>query len=365
MNAPTPAPRNTASAPSPAGAAEGVAGVAAHDSPVGVEIAGLRRTYPGTRKAGPIAALRGLWLSVAPGEFCVLLGPNGSGKSTLLRILSGLDFPDAGACGWTLAGSSGPPMPIDPARLGVVFQSPALDELLTVGENLRLAAGLFGLRGADAHSRIMRACSRLGLADRMDARVGTLSGGLKRRADLARALLHRPGVLLLDEPTAGLDLRARRDFLDLLHACRADDAGWRPTIIMTTHLMDEAERADRVVLMHEGRIVVEGAPGTLRTRLGGTIIRCAAPVLTGEDHAQRTAGLLRQAGVHTVVTGSGLVLGRSGDGVGLAQIESAVTTLTRAGIPFEVGPPTLGDVYLAATGKGLETDGLPPLEGRV
>lgn len=344
-----------------------------------VQARDLRRTYPGTRRAGPTIALSGVYLEIPAGQFCVLLGPNGSGKSTLLRILATLDRPDAG----TLAlrpsiDDSAVPASISVrtlrAMIGVAFQSPALDELLSVRENLIGAAALYGLRGWAARARIEQLCQALRIADRLHSRVSTLSGGLRRRVDLARAMLHAPALLLLDEPTAGLDHRARSEFVDLLISTRAGTLNasdtWAPTIIMTTHMMDEAERADRVVLMHEGRIVGDDSPSVLRRNLGGTVVRCTMKL--DDDDTVRASSILRGAGLECRTGAGGVVLARTtasgstmSTGARCSAVESAVIELTRAGLPFEVGPPTLADVYLALTGRGLADEPPSPREGRV
>jgi len=285
-------------------------------------LAGVERSYPG--RPAPRVALAGVTLEIEAGEFVALLGPNGAGKSTLLRLLAGLDRPDSGEI-------HAPPR----ARLGVVFQKPALDRLLTVRENLALQAALFGLdRRAE---RAEDAAAELGIADRLGDRVGTLSGGLARRADLARAMLTDPDLLLLDEPTAGLDHAARSAFLEAIDARRERSPGL--AVILSTHLMDEAERAGRVVLMSEGRVVADGAPGELRAGLGrGPLLRAGA----------EAAGRLDASRLEITEGPRGVTASGDDD-----AIEAAARALLAAGVPFEVAPPTLGDVYLARAGRAL------------
>lgn len=327
------------------------AAAASEQPPIAVRASRLRRAFPGSRGRPARVALEALSLTVPVGEWVALLGPNGSGKSTLMRLLATADRPDDGtleAFGDTVAAGAHAARRYR-ARLGVVFQSPGLDRLLTVRENLLAQAALHGLSGRDAADRIAHAARRLDLADRLDDRVGSLSGGLARRADLARALLHRPTLLLLDEPTAGLDHDARTRFLDTLAALRreAADAGRPLTALMSTHLMDEAERADRVVMMHEGRIVADGAPAVLRASLGGSTVRSS-------DSA--SAPILERCGLSVSVAPDGGIIGRSNDSDALA---AAASGLALAGLPFEVSPPTLGDAYLAATGRPLAEGSTP------
>lgn len=217
-----------------------------------------------THRYGDRVALADVSLHCPSGAFMGLLGPNGSGKSTLFRILSTLLRPSGGVA--RVAGQ-------DPVRhpqavrqhLGVVFQQPALDGLLTVQENLRLHAALYGLSRTARDRQIAERLAVFGLSDRAQDRVHTLSGGLQRRVDLARALLHRPAVLLLDEPTTGLDPAARRQFHDTLRHLQQQEG---TTVLMATHLLEEAEACDVVALLHQGRLVAQGTPKDLCAALG-------------------------------------------------------------------------------------------------
>ena len=213
---------------------------------------------------GSVEALGGVSLSVAPGAFFALLGPNGGGKTTLLRIVSTLLEPTSGTA--RVAGHDVRTAPSEVRRaLGVVFQSPSLDEALTVAENLRVQGALYGLRGAALGERIAGLLAAFDLDEHAARRVRDLSGGLRRRADLARGLLHRPAVLILDEPTAALDPAARHAFWAALEAARRDEG---VTVVAATHLLDEAERADHIAVLDRGMIVAEGAPDALRAALG-------------------------------------------------------------------------------------------------
>jgi ABC-2 type transport system ATP-binding protein len=316
-----------------------------------LEITDVRKSFAGSRRSPARLALDGVSLSIPPGQWVALLGPNGSGKSTLVRIISGVLLPDAGEV--RIGGDAlGESARAAQRRISVVFQKPGLDPLLTVRENLRAAAALTGLTGADRDSRISELAERLGLADRLDDRVRTLSGGYARRVDLARALLHRPELLILDEPTAGLDHQSRSRFLETIAELRrAEISGPALSILMSTHLMDEAELADRVVMMSGGRIVADGSPGELRGAGGERIIR-AGPLLDGQRATAES--LLVAAGLRTAPRDERTLLARAAEG---ADVERAVLGLARSGIPFEVAPPNLGDAYLAITGATLEAGG--------
>jgi ABC-2 type transport system ATP-binding protein len=308
----------------------------------------LRKVYPPRRRQPARVALDGLSLKIGAGEWVALLGPNGSGKSTLVRIISGADVADSGtvvAFGHDLAMGGSAARRAAMGRMAIVFQRPGLDKLLTVLENLRAAASLFGLRGADREARIRALAERLDFTDRLHDAIATLSGGYQRRVDLGRALLHNPELLILDEATAGLDHQSRAGFLQAISELRAQ-ASPPMTVVMTTHLMDEAERAERVVMMAAGKVVADDSPGALRARSGGRILRMATPA--EPDRAEIEQLLKRQ----------GLGLER-GDGQLIARVDQSTTLepvvleLMRREIAFEVAPPNLGDAYLALTGVKL------------
>src|SRR5438270_5204645 len=217
---------------------------------------------------GDRTALNGVSFDVRPAELFGLLGPNGSGKTTLFRILSTLMLPTAGRA--TILGCDAVQ---EPARLrrqiGVVFQAQSIDLKLTAYENLWHQGHLYGLRGATLKKRIEEILSRVGLADRAQELVETFSGGMQRRIELAKGLLHHPGVLLLDEPTTGLDPGARRDLWQYLATLRDEE---HVTVIVTTHLMEEAERCDRLAILNEGNLVALGTPAELKREIGGDVI---------------------------------------------------------------------------------------------
>jgi ABC-2 type transport system ATP-binding protein len=217
---------------------------------------------------GERTALAGLSFDVERGCIYGVLGPNGCGKSTLFRILSTLMAPSSGRA--TLAGFDVVRQPREVRRqIGVVFQSASLDRKLTVAENLRAQGHLYGLRGAPLTAVMEEVLDRLRLRDRAGDIVDTLSGGLKRRVEIAKALLHNPAVLLMDEPSTGLDPNARRELVQYIADLRSDRG---MTVLLTTHVLEEADRCDRLLLLSRGRRVAEGSPAELKSRVGGDVV---------------------------------------------------------------------------------------------
>ncbi len=224
-----------------------------------VSVRGLVKRY------GDRAALDGVSFDLAPGSVVALLGPNGAGKSTLFQILTGLFVPDTGDV--EVAGHSLRHAAVRALRdLGVVFQQMSLDLDLSVERNLRFHADLHGLPRALASSRMQAGCAALGMQADMKRTVRELSGGNRRKVELVRALLHHPKVLLMDEPTVGLDPKSRRD---LLGAVRSDVAARGTTVLWATHLVEEAESADRVLVLHRGKLLADGTPQAVAGALGG------------------------------------------------------------------------------------------------
>jgi ABC-2 type transport system ATP-binding protein len=226
---------------------------------------------------GPIRALDGVSLTASAGEFIALLGPNGAGKTTLFQLLSGLFVPDSGRIE-----IMGHDMLVDPvpalAKLGIVFQQPTLDLELSVTGNLLFHAGLHGIPRAVAKQRIAEELARLGLAERAHDKAAQLSGGNRRRVELARALLHEPRVLLMDEPTVGLDPASRSDLLAFMLKLRAERS---VAVLWATHLCDEVPKADRVVVLHRGEILADSTPAQFVTRAGKSTIEQAFLAMTG------------------------------------------------------------------------------------
>jgi ABC-2 type transport system ATP-binding protein len=234
---------------------------------------------------GQRCALDHLDLQIERGELFAILGPNGGGKTTLFRLLSTLIPLQQGSIrilGHDVATDAAQVR----ARLGVVFQAPSLDRKLTVRENLLYQGPLYGLTGQPLRERASQMLERLGLADRQRDLVESLSGGLRRRVELAKGLLHRPPLLLLDEPSTGLDPGARNDLWNYLRQIRDQDG---VTVVLTTHLLEEADKVDRLAILNEGRLVALDTPDNLRATVGGdsiTIDASEPSALAGEVQAR-------------------------------------------------------------------------------
>ena len=226
---------------------------------------------------GPIRAVDGVSLDAHAGEFIALLGPNGAGKSTLFQLLSGLFTADSGRIEVMGHDMSRDPVPAL-AGLGIVFQQPTLDLELSVTANLLFHAGLHGMPRATALARIATELKQLGLAERAHDKTAQLSGGNRRRVELARALLHEPRVLLMDEPTVGLDPASRGDLLKQLLAMRRDR---QVAILWATHLCDEVGDADRVIVLHKGKVLADTTPAKFVASSGKATIEDAFLAMTG------------------------------------------------------------------------------------
>jgi ABC-2 type transport system ATP-binding protein len=295
-----------------------------------------------THRYGDRTALRDVSFEVKKGEIFGLLGPNGSGKSTLFRILSTMMVPGEGRA--LIAGHD---VVQDPAAVrrsvGVVFQTQSLDKALTVEENLRSQGHLHGLSGAVLRDRMERAMEQLGLADRRKDVVETLSGGLRRRVEIAKALLHRPQVLLMDEASTGLDPAARRDLSRHVERLREEEG---VTILLTTHILEEADRCDLLVLLHQGKIVAEGTPGELRSRIGGDVV-----VLETSDTQALAAGIQERFGLDpSVMDGQVRVEIQNGHRFITEVVEAFPGAIDSVGLH----KPTLEDVFVHETGAAIE-----------
>jgi ABC-2 type transport system ATP-binding protein len=284
-------------------------------------------------------ALNGVSFDVRPAELFGLLGPNGSGKTTLFRILSTLMVPTAGR-----AIVMGCDASQDAARLrrqiGVVFQAQSVDPKLTAYENLWHQGHLYGLRGTSLNTRISEMLTRVGLADRAKERVETFSGGMQRRIELAKGLLHRPGVLLLDEPTTGLDPGARRDLWQYLQTLRDEE---HVSVLVTTHLMEEAERCDRLAIMNEGNLVALGTPAELKSEIGGDVVLLEAT----HDAARLADNIRARFHVHTTVIDNQVRIEREGGHRFVTDVVEAFPGGIQA---ISVSKPALEDVFIRRTG---------------
>jgi ABC-2 type transport system ATP-binding protein len=293
---------------------------------------------------GRRAALVELSLQVHRGEIFGFLGPNGSGKTTLFRILSTLIPAPPGKIKM---------LGLDPAvdrdalrrQIGVVFQSPSLDKQLTAEENLRHQGHLYGMRGRALSLRIDQLLDRVGLSDRRRERVEGFSGGMRRRVELAKGLLHQPQLLLLDEPSTGLDPTAR---IDLWHYLREIQQNDGVTVLLTTHLMDEADRCARLAILDHGKLAACDAPAILKERIGGDVITLASP------RPAQVAQLIHDKLGITAELLDGIVrLERARGHEFVPQLIEAMPGLIDS---VSVGKPTLEDVFIRVTGHVFRDD---------
>jgi ABC-2 type transport system ATP-binding protein len=302
-----------------------------------------------THRYGDREAVRALSLEVSPAEVFVLLGPNGSGKTTLFRVLSTLIPLQSGTVsifGHDLCSQAS----IIRRQLGVVFQAPSVDKKLTVRENLRHHGRLYGLAGRELATRIDQMVHRLGLGDRTGELVEKLSGGLRRRVELAQGMLHRPRLLLLDEPSTGLDPGARSDVWRYLLEIRQEEG---VTVVLTTHLLDEAERADRIGIMHQGQLVALDSPVALQASVGGDsiTIRTNDPVALATD-------ITACFGCAASLVGCAVRLEQPN---GHEWVPRLMSTFGDRIDTITLGKPTLEDVFIDHTGHRFWTDGTPEL----
>lgn len=310
-----------------------------------IQINSLTHTYPGSRKQAPRTALDNLSLSVREGEFAILSGPNGSGKSTLFRILCGLALPSSGSV--QIGGIDLLAQPEKVRRiLGVVFQNPAVDKHLSVIENLRIHADLYGIKGGDFSRHCDEALGWTDLADRLDQRVETLSGGLARQVELAKVLMTRPQVLLLDEPTTGLDPASRRNFLAALQKVQRDRG---ITVLMTSHVFSEAEDVDRVAIMRDGKLLAFDSPQALKAMIGTEMV-----VVQPMGDAEELAAILRaELGLAVRRHGDELRLEETENGEGLPMLESILERWRDRIKSISIKQPDLEDVFVHVTGRAV------------
>ncbi|MBZ5536501.1 MAG: ATP-binding cassette domain-containing protein [Acidobacteriia bacterium] len=298
-----------------------------------------------TCRYGKRVALREITFTVERGEIFGLLGPNGSGKTTLFRFLSTLlPVAEPGMVRLfdrDLAGSAKAVRHL----LGVVFQSNSLDLELTVAENLRHQGFLYGLHGEMLQGRTAELLRQFGVNDRGGELAGTLSGGLRRRVEIAKALLHRPRLLLLDEPSAGLDPSARAELWRYLLQLRNQD---QTTIIVTTHILEEAEFCNRLGILDEGVLVTTGSPGTLKASIQGDVVTVSS------RNAERLRALIvEQFGGEPRIFGTTLRLERPNGHEFIPQLVKAFPDLIES---ISLGHPTLEDVFISRTGHHFQEE---------
>jgi ABC-2 type transport system ATP-binding protein len=300
-----------------------------------ITVAGLSKSF------GDVEAVRGVDFEVAVGEVFGFLGPNGAGKSTTINMLCTLLKPSAGSA--TVAGYDVVKDRDDVRRhIGLVFQDPTLDSYLTGAQNLRMHAELYGVERELVAPRMQQVLTMVGLWERRDSPVGTYSGGMRRRLEIARGLMHSPRVLFLDEPTIGLDPQTRRSIWTYIAELKERE---EITIFMTTHYMDEAEWCDRIAIMDHGEIVALDAPETLKEQVGTDRVT----IHTDDDDAAITA-LLDRFGIEAVVAEGAVTFG-------VAHGEEFVPRLfAELGLPIRsvsVSRPTLDDVFMSYTGTTI------------
>ena len=302
---------------------------------------------------GAVPALRELDLTVPEGCLYGLLGPNGAGKTTAMRILATLLAPDSGSV--VVGGVDGLVQPREVRQLmGYVAQEVAIDKILSGRELLQLQGDLYHLPRNDRDSRIADLIDRLAMGDWIDRRCGTYSGGMRRRLDLAAGLLHRPRLLVLDEPTVGLDIESRSAIWQLLR--QLVDEG--TTVLLSSHYLEEVEAlADQLAIIDAGRVIAEGSPDQLKQRLGGDRVTLRIREFSNADEATQVRALLEPLdGVRQVVVNRSQGFSLNLVIEGGAVIDQLRQTLEAAGLPvfaLAQSRPSLDDVYLQATGRTL------------
>jgi ABC-2 type transport system ATP-binding protein len=297
------------------------------------------------KKYGDIDAVRGIDLAVEQGEVFGFLGPNGAGKTTTISILCTLLRPTAGQ-----ARVAGIDVSRDPgavrSRIGLVFQDPSLDDQLTARENLELHGRIYGVPGPVRRQRIDELLQVVELADRASSLVKTFSGGMKRRLEIARGVLHHPQVLFLDEPTLGLDPQTRKHIWDYLNELRRREG---VTLFMTTHYMDEAEFCDRIAIIDRGSIVALGTPGELKGKIGGDVITVSV------DDVPAAAREIQERFGIAPLAANGTLRIEVPDGA--AFLPRLVRELPMRIDSVALSRPSLDDVFLKLTGHAIRSEG--------
>ena len=294
-----------------------------------------------TKRFGDVEAVRSVSFSVSPGEAFGFLGPNGAGKSTTISILCTLLAPSAGSAsvaGWDVAAD---PLHVR-RRIGLVFQDTTLDEYLTAEENLRFHAQLYRVPEAQVQDRLDAVLGMVELDDRRHSLVRTFSGGMKRRLEIARGLVHSPQVLFLDEPTIGLDPQTRSHIWSYINELRRRE---HITMFLTTHYMDEAENCDRIAIIDHGEIVATGSPEELKRAVGRDRIE-----LEVDDPARARAELQARYGIEAHALGKLLTFHVAGGERLAPRLITELDTPTRS---IRIARPTLDDVFMSYTGRTI------------
>ena len=309
--------------------------IALNGHPPAIEVHGLVKNF------GEVEAVRGVEFEVASGEVFGFLGPNGAGKTTTINMLCTLAKPTAGSA--RVAGHDVVRERDDVRRnIGLVFQDPTLDGYMTGAQNLRMHAELYGVQRALVAPRMEQVLRMVGLWERKDSAVGTYSGGMRRRLEIARGLMHSPRVLFLDEPTIGLDPQTRRSIWTYIGELKERE---EITIFMTTHYMDEAEWCDRIAIMDHGEIVALDAPEALKAQVGTDRV-----TIHTEDDDAAIAALGDRFGIEARISEGAVTFGVPGG-------EEFVPRLfAELGVPIRsvsVSRPTLDDVFMSYTGTSI------------
>jgi ABC-2 type transport system ATP-binding protein len=304
-----------------------------------------------TKHFGAQPAVDNISFTVGEGEFFGFLGPNGAGKSTTVNMLATLTRPSSGVA--SVAGFDVVHQRADVRRsIGLVFQDSTLDDYLTAEQNLRFHARAYGVPNDLARERSQELLELMGLWERRKDKVKNFSGGMRRRLELVRGLLHQPTVLFLDEPTLGLDPRSRRNVWDYLHALRKRE---RLTIFLTTHYLDEADACDRLAVIDDGKLVANDTPDALKRSVGGDVI-----VLEVADGAAAAAEILERYGIHALVDGGDGSTVRFSIHDGEGFLPEFIKGFSHDMRSVSLRRPSLDDAFLALTGRELDGADEPP-----
>jgi ABC-2 type transport system ATP-binding protein len=306
------------------------------------------------KRYGAVEAVKDISIQVEPGEIFGLLGPNGAGKTTTLRCLCTLATPDSGTI--EVSGISALESPkLARQKLGYVAQAVALDKMLTGRELLQLQAALYHLPRSTAQEQIEKSIVLLGLQDWANLKTGTYSGGMQKRLDLAAGLLHKPDVLVLDEPTVGLDIESRVAVWDFLRQLRSNGT----TVIITSHYLEEVDAlADRVAIIDRGVVIASGTPSELKDRIGGDRVTLRVREFTAIEEAERVKAMLQdlpfvQEVIINSAQGNSLNLVVAPQSEALMTIQQALKDASLPTFGISQSRPSLDDVYLAATGQTI------------